>query len=319
MRHTKAWLIAATALVIVGCLIFVGVMMTIHWDFSKLSEDKYEMNTYEIAEEFENIFISTDTADILFVLSEGLQTEVHCRELKNMKHRVTVEDGTLRIAVEDTRKWYEHISLFSGKVSLTLYLPEQTYEALHLKTDTGDVQIPADFTFRSMDVSASTGDLLVGASARETLRLRTSTGDILVGQITAGAMDLQVSTGTLRLEKVDCRGDISMTISTGKTELTDILCRNLTATGTTGDITLENVLAEGKLSVERSTGSVKLANCDAAELYLRTSTGDVEGSLRTQKIFLTRTSTGSVHTPQSLTGGKCEIITGTGDISITVS
>jgi hypothetical protein len=36
----------------------------------------------------------------------------------------------------------------------------------------------------------------------------------------------------------------------------DIVCKNLTSTGSTGDISLKNVIAAEKISIERSTGDV---------------------------------------------------------------
>jgi len=40
--------------------------------------------------------------------------------------------------------------------------------------------------------------------------------------------------------------------------------------------------------------------------------------LLTDKVFITKTDTGSINVPDSITGGRCEIKTDTGDIKITV-
>ena len=88
-----------------------------------------------------------------------------------------------------------------------------------------------------------------------------------------------------------------------------------------GDLNLDGQLkasAAGLLSVGRSTGDVTLRRCDAGELKITTSTGDVSGSLRTEKVFLTKTGTGRVEVPASTSGGTCEITTKTGDIKLSV-
>ena len=65
MRKTaKIWLVIAASLVFVGLIMFAAVMSEYKWDFSKLSTGKYETNTYEISEEFSNLSMNTDTADI---------------------------------------------------------------------------------------------------------------------------------------------------------------------------------------------------------------------------------------------------------------
>ena len=85
-----------------------------------------------------------------------------------------------------------------------------------------------------------------------------------------------------------------------------------------GDISLKNVISTEKISVERSTGDVTLDRSDAAELFIMTSTGDVEGSLLTNKVFITKTDTGRIDVPNSIIGGRCEITTDTGDIKISI-
>ena len=51
----------------------------------------------------------------------------------------------------------------------------------------------------------------------------------------------------------------------------------------------------------------------------KTYTGDVEGSVLTDKVFIVRTDTGRIDVPKSITGGRCEITTETGNIKISVS
>ena len=61
---------------------------------------------------------------------------------------------------------------------------------------------------------------------------------------------------------------------------------------------------------------MKFDGCDAGELLVHTDTGDVSGSLLSEKIFIVRTDTGKISVPASVSGGRCEITTDTGDIKI---
>ena len=58
----RAWLIAATALIFVGCITAVCALAMQDWDFSRLSTVNYETNTHPVTEDFHNISINTDTA-----------------------------------------------------------------------------------------------------------------------------------------------------------------------------------------------------------------------------------------------------------------
>ncbi len=315
----KTWLIIAIALIVIGCAIFGGAMTMLKWDFSKLSTVKYETNEHRIAGTYTNISIVADTADIAFVISENAETTVICHEQVTARHAVTVADGTLSVAVENSKKWYEHIGINFGTPTVTVYIPRGEYASISIRSSTGDVTIPKDFTFESIDILESTGNVTSGASASGSVKIRTSTGNISVENITAAALELSVSTGKVTVTNTTCENDVTVTVSTGKANLSGIRCKNVSSTGNTGDISLQDVIATEQFSITRSTGDVKLNRCDAGEIYIKTDTGRVTGTLLSEKIFITKTDTGSVVTPNTATGGRCEIITDTGDIKITIN
>ncbi len=150
-KATKAWLIAAAALVLLGCLLFAVVMSGLQWDFTKLSTVQYETNTYGIAEAFHSISIKTDTADIVFACSDEENARVECHEEDKAKHSVTVEDGTLIISMIDTRSWRDHIGFNLGTPKITVYLPDTEYDTLTIDEDAGDINIPGDIMFRNIE------------------------------------------------------------------------------------------------------------------------------------------------------------------------
>lgn len=376
-KTTKIWLIIAASLVAIGLIAFVATMAVNGWDFTKLGTGKYETNTYEITEEFRNISIKTDTADIAFAPSDDGKCKVVCYEEENLKHSVSAIDGALTVKVVDTRKWYEHIGINFGNQKITVYLPEGEYSSLIIEESTGDIEIPKAFNFVSIDISTSTGDVKSFASASELIKIKTSTGDVSVEKVSAGAIDLSTSTGNTRLadimcksvtssgstgdiiltnviaaegvsverstgnvkfdrceaaelyvktstgkvtvSNVTCEGDVKVSVSTGKTYLTDVTCKSVTSNGDTGDISMENVIAAEKVSIERDTGDVRFDGCDAAEIFVETDTGNVTGTLLSEKVFITRTDTGNVNVPKTITGGRCEITTDTGNIEIEVA
>ena len=278
----------------------------------------YETNIHKINEEFDNVSIKTDTADIAFVPSNDGMCRVACYEDAKSIHSVEIQNGTLMINVVNNKKWYDYIGVIDSP-KITVYLPEKAYSSLVIEESTGDIEISKDFKFKSIDISLSTGNVKCYASAVENITIAASTGDIYAEGISASSLDLTVSTGNVTVSSVTCEEDITIGVSTGKTYLTDVACKNLTSTGNTGDISLKNVISTEKISVERSTGDVTLDRSDAAELFITTSTGDVEGSLLTDKVFITKTDRGRINVPNSITGGRCEITTETGDIKISIS
>lgn len=317
-KATKIWLITAASLVLIGCIIFAVVMSMLKWDFRKLSTFKYEKNTYEINEEFNSIFLNTDTADITFLLSSDGKCRVACYEPENAKHSVTVKEDTLIVEEIDNIPWYKKIGINFGSTKITVYLPKAEYTSLLIKESTGDIEIPRDFIFQNVDISLSTGDVEFYASASESVKIKASTGDIEVENISAGSLDLSVSTGEIDAQGVNCEGNISVSVSTGEAELTNVKCKNFISSGDTGDLSLENIIAKEKFSIKRTTGDVKFRGSDAAEIFIKTDTGNVVGSLLTDKVFITDTSADRIDVPKTVTGGICKIKTDTGRIKITI-
>ena len=279
-RTMKVWFIAATVLITVGLIMFACVMLLNDQDFETLAATKYEANVYDINEEFSKLSINTDTADIKFVLADDGKCRIECFERKTEKHSVSVSDDTLFIKMIDEMSWYDYIGINFNSPKITVYLPKSEYTDLVVDEDTGDIELSQAFKFNNIDICLSTGDI--------------------------------------KLSNVICDGDIKANVTTGKVYLSDIKCNNLFSNGSTGDISLNNVIATEEFSIKRSTGDIEINLCDANEIFIETDTGDVEGTLLTEKVFITKTDTGDIEVPKSVNGGRCEIITDTGDISIRI-
>lgn len=245
-------------------------------------------------------------------------TKVICNEQKLVKHSVLVKDDDLTIESVDKRKWYDYIGINFGNSKIIVYIPEKEYNNLTLKTDTGDVEIPKYFKFQNLDIKAGTGNIENSASAFDKINIKTSTGHIKVKNINSNMLNLNVSTGKVVVSNSLIDNEININVSIGKTYLNNTKCKNITSNGDTGDIILENVIALNDIKIKRSTGDVIFDECDATNILLTTSTGDITGELLTEKIFFVQSNTGRINVPKTMTGGKCEINTDTGNIKIDI-
>lgn len=317
-RKTKIWLVTAGLLVVVGLGLFAAVAWKQGWDFTKLSTGEYETNTYEISEDFDCLALYIDTADIVFLLSQDGKCKVECFEDVKAKHVATVEEDTLRIQVIDERTLLDRIGIIYESPKITVYLPQNQYNALLVQGSTGNVTVPQAFSFDTVSIAVDTGTVSFCASASGQVKVKTSTGAIRVENSFAEILDLSVSTGMVTVSKVTCLGNMNVRVSTGKAVLTEVTCKNLISNGSTGDITLDQVIAAEAFTIERSTGDVIFKNSDALSISVITDTGDVTGSLLTGKDFKVETDTGSISVPKEVTGGLCQITTDTGNIKITI-
>ena len=316
-KDLKMWLILAAVLTIIGCLVFAGGMTAMKWDFKMLTTVKLETAHHEIKEQFTSNTVNTN-AEVLVLPSADSKSSVVCYEQIKVKHDVRVEDGTLKIEAVDTRKWYDHIGVNFKTPKITVYIPAGEYGDLNIDCGTGDVELSKEFKFRNIDVSVSTGNVIGFATASEKTSVNVTTGAIRIEGCSAGSYELSSTTGKITLFNVTC-GQLAVNVTTGEASLKNVMCDNLLTNGSTGDVMLENVRCSALMKIERTTGDVKLERCDGGEIVINTNTGEVKGSLLSGKIFITSTSTGKISVPQTITGGRCQISTTTGDIKIVLA
>lgn len=281
------------------------------------SNKNYETNEHKIDGAFTDIYVKTDTADVVFIPSTDGECHVVCHEQKNLKHSVSVINGTLTVSVLDKRTWIEKIVGFET-TNISVYLPVSEYAALTLITDTGDMKIPSGFKFSSIDISGSTGNVECSASALGSVKVKMSTGDVELEDMFAKSVSITVSTGDIELSDINCEEEIRTTLSTGKLDAENVSCKNFISDASTGDAIFRGVVASGKLEIKRDTGDVKFSSCDGAEIYIATGTGDVKGSFLSEKIIFAETDTGKIQVPKLTEGGRCEITTDTGNIIISI-
>ena len=211
MKKSIIWIVSTVFLVLVA-----GIIL---YSFARSCE--LETHEYEIKEKFKDITIIADTADIQFVLSEKPNSFIVCEEEKNARHSVIVKENTLRIEVDDNKKWYEDLGINLCNPKITVYLGKSEWSNISLKTDTGN-------------------------------------------------------------------------------------------------ISLDNIIATGKLVIEVDTGNVNFEACDATEIFIETDTGNVTGSFLTDKVIFAESKTGNIDIPKVIADEKCEIVTDTGNIKITI-
>lgn len=317
-KSAKIWLISATILVGVGLVIFAIALNAYGWDFSKLGTETYETNTYNISEAFDSISIEVDTTDITFVPADDENCRIVCGETEKIKHSATAENGVLKINVIDTRKWYDHIGIYFTSPKMTVYLPNDKYDKVSIENDTGNIDIPKDFSFTALEIEGDTGDVDCNASVLEAADIELDSGNVEMNGIAAGKASFCTNTGNITLVSAEVKGTLALQTDTGRVKLTDVDCVDLKAVSDTGDMYLKNVVASGRFSIKADTGDIHFDASDAQEIFIVTDTGDVKGSLLTEKVFITESDTGRVNVPKTVNGGRCEITTNTGDIRIQI-
>lgn len=279
--------------------------------------DQNVTKTYDV-EEFTNVNVDVDISKIEFKVSEDGSRKVVCEEREKEYHTVEVKDGSLNIKSVDTRKWFEYAFNWSlTPLKVTVYTPAGDYNDATIKTSTGDITIPNNYSFHALSVNTSTGNSDIKSNVAEELKVSSSTGNITL-ELNAKSLLASASTGKIALNNVNVAEDIKINTSTGDVSLTSVTAKNLTLEGSTADEKLTGTVIAEHTKIKVSTGNVDLIDSDSNTLDIETSTGHVKGTLLTTKIFDAKSDTGKVNVPLSGVGGLCKIRTSTGNIEIKI-
>ena len=338
----KIAIIIAVCLILIG-IVIGGVALAVNrfrfdslrfWEGRSLGAGDLTHVTYNVNEPFQNIDLRGGSGDVELHRASDGRCRVECAECEGWTHVVEVRGDTLY--VERQRKTNVNLILgMNERDVIELWLPETSYETLALGTTSGDIRLPAEFRFAAASVSSTSGDMELRAQVDGAYSVASTSGGVSVsgadcGVFTAAATsggisvnDLRGSdvsaastSGTLHLENVTASGWLKAESTSGDIHMDSVSCHALETESSSGEQYLTDVRAEDDFRLTSTSGDIELERCDAGGMQIHTSSGGVTGSLASEMIVYTETSSGSVRVPRGEKGGVCEIHTSSGDIDL---
>ena len=278
-KSTKVLLRIALLLCIAGLVVGFVSWIGLEFDLTMISRINHESNGYdgyETEEEFERIVIETKTADIIvgnMTISMSEKYNVTCYEETRLKHTVTVQDGTLFIKVEDTRKWYDKLIKPREDAEVRVWIPfeKEEFKSIEIKSETGDVTVGYGLQFDKMTIETDTGDVLTVSKVLDELKVKTSDGGININN---------ENRKHWYPEDTD-KGEalfVSAETDTGAVYLGDMTCCNLKVKSQTGDVTFKNFEVLEFISVENDTEVVTETLLSGKTFHTETGQDDIPES-----------------------------------------
>ncbi len=274
--------------------------------------------TFEIKGNYSNIEIRSRISDVRVYRSNDRSGKVVWSGPKNLKLTIDTKHGTLKITEKRKWMWFLRFGISLTPSEMLVYLPEDSYKDLSIRTDTGSVEVPSDFSFKDAEIETDTGAVDFQAKVSKKLDIHTDTGSINASRVSPEEFLVKSDTGSITLSNIRVGNDLKTETDTGRITLTDVRCEDLDVESDTGAVSLIDVIASDEMEIDSDTGSVSLDRCDAASIRIKTDTGAIRGSLLSDKVFTAKSGTGHVSVPDTTSGGPCELRSDTGSIEISV-
>ena len=154
----KIWWIAGL-LLLAGMMLCVASAAAAGFDWRGLSTVSLVTKTHPIDQAFSAIAVEGGEANVHLLPAGDGECRAVCTQSENgsLTYAVSVSDGVLTLRPNDRRHWYEHVGFFFGSMEVELYLPEADYRRLTVRTSSGSIHIPAEFSFDEVQVESASG------------------------------------------------------------------------------------------------------------------------------------------------------------------
>ena len=228
------------------------------------------------------------------------------------------------------------VILYSLSITVKLetneYEIKETFKDIKIFTDTADIDFVLSENLNTLiiceehknikhTVNIKENTLLIEVDDNrkwyEHIGISTSKITVYLPKSEYGELIMESDTGNIHIENINAN-KLDLSTSTGNLKIVNTKCKNLFSESDTGNILLKNVMASEKIKIETDTGDVKFKDSDASDIFVKTDTGNVTGNLLTDKVIFAESGTGNIDVPKIIADEKCEIITDTGDIKITI-
>ncbi len=311
----KKWLTIAGILLGVGLVIALIGWLVADGDWKKLNNLKGISRTEEV-ESFQSLEVEVYTGVVRVVPAQDEKYSVRLDESDLVYYTLSVEEGTLKIAEKDDRKWYQCIGFSYAKMQVTVYLPAGEYEKLDIRVQSGEVDV-LGVSCKEVNATAQSGDItLESLTVSGGVAAKVSSGEITVKDVTCEKAALKASSGDVEVERLRAAGGVTAETQSGEVEMTEVACDTLFVSVASGDIDLEGVISQGETKMRSASGNISFYGCDAASYDIQAASGNVKGKILTSKIFVAETGSGSIRVPDTTEGGVCRVETGSGNIRL---
>ncbi len=320
----KKILIGCASVTGAGLILLLGLFIKIKFNPVELNNEKQIIKTYDISDDYSDIYIETKDADVRFVVSENGKTSVTCingtkkdvvgsfnKCLKVISEKKK-KAGTVFNPVFDFRK--------DNAADITVSLPYKRLGDVALITENG--RIEADDFFLSDTVNSSlvtkNGEIIYCMNTTGNCFIENENGNITVRSLQCDYVDVKNKSGEISLTGSDIKGALNIKNGSGEFNAENVECENLTAESDSGDLYLKNFLSRVAVTVKENSGNVKIRKSDANAFIIDSKSGDVDAEFVSPKIYTVESKSGSVNIPESLSGGMCKINTDSGDIRVRI-
>ena len=289
-KKVKTTLIVALALFSAGVMIFLCVLMSVNFDYSKLSTSfrfgtnsevrvKAEHIEKDIEAKGQNIKLQLSSATV--TVTQSTDDMIHVSYDNNENSYFELKDSASQLTL--TQK--ENAGFFFGfyyqqdtRCEVTLSIPAEHDGTLTINGASGsisisDVKIMGDFKIYSVS-----GEITIGNCKAKTLEAGNVSGNIKLTSVETDSIRANTVSGNLNVLEISKSIPVELASTSGEVYAENVNTSTLGVETVSGDITLKNVVGQ-KASFSATSGEVELVSADFLEIFFSSTSGGISGTV----------------------------------------
>ncbi len=212
------------------------------------------------------------SANIYVIPSESEQIKVRYLGPESEKEnpKVRIEENTDQITITQDLT----ISLFqivTTERRIEIYLPESYQDSIDLSCSSGDLKIEGDYSFDTMTINLSSGEISAENLTTKNTQVRLISGDLKIKSLKSDSYSVKSNSGELVFQELEGKGKLDCT--SGNIHVDKMVSEFDVYTGS-GEIFLGEMSGQGKINCISGDVHVEIAK-SLGDLDISTTSGEV--------------------------------------------
>lgn len=289
-KKAKTTLIVALSLFGAGVMIFLCVLMSVNFDYSKLSTSFQFGSNSEVSVKPEHIEkgieangqnIKLELSSATVTVTQSADDMIHLSYDNNESTYFELQDSTSQLALTQKQNGSFSFGFFymqNTRCGVTLSIPTKHGGTLTINGASGnisvsDVKILGDFKIHSVS-----GDIIIENCKAKTLETGNVSGEIKLASVETDSIRADTISGNLNVSEISQSIPVTLASTSGEVYAENVKTSQLEVETISGDITLRNVAGQ-EASFSTTSAGVELNSADFSEIIFNTISGNIRGTV----------------------------------------
>ena len=292
-KNEKKALIIALSIFGAGLLIFLCVLVSVNFDFTRLSARhvvgankenteniKAEHIDKDIDENGQNLSLNLSSADVIVKPSDDGKIHISYDNTEDMYFELKSNDKEITLIQKQKSYFSFGFSFLSeNEQTVEVSIPTDHKGDLEINGASSDISI-SDMQFvGNFDINSVSGEIKIENCKAETIDTGNTSGEIEVLNLETTSIEATTVSGDISIREIAKNTPISLETTSGKVYAENVKAEDIKAETISGGFEFVNVSGI-KANLSSTSGDVRLELADFKEIKYNSVSGGIKGTVR---------------------------------------